>query len=556
MAAPISNPLAIAPSRRRACVLVAALFTFFFAAYTFTASGDIFSTGDTTIRVELAENILGRWSVDLHGWKDQYPHHIHQESLDPRISVGRLGKTYSTYLLGQPLAMVPFDKFGSALAVHERWPYGATVAWFARLVGPLFGALEVMVFFLFALRLGYGLRGGLLLTLIFGFATSVWPDEQSVLEHTEVGFFLLLAFYFAYRCRDQNRGWLYLVWSGAAVGGAAVTRYQDAFLGLVAIGLYLIWPGRGARSLGVRFGRLMALGVGVLPFAGLDVWYSWVRFGTLFASGHHENVFGYPIPLGIAGLLVSPGKGLLWYCPVILLLAIVGPMFARRYTALSVGMAAVVAGFVLLYAHVTYWHGDPCWGPRYLFPIVPFLTLPLGELFRLRMRLKTLVWLVAAAVVGVSFVIQVAGVSVSEWRTWYRVIAYEENQGHKWQWIASRYRYFWNIHESPLNFQLHGLYQLAYDSLRNSSKYELVPPDEDPVLDGLTTDYAVNQWNFWWTTNEFNWWMGERKIAMGVIMLISTMLACGTYLTAEAAGVFAREAVASRQEPEPVPEAA
>jgi len=537
-------------------MLVAALFTFFFAAYTFTAAGDIFGTGDTTIRVELAENILGRFSVDLHGWTDQYPHHIHLEALDPRISVGRLGKTYSTYLLGQPLAILPFDKFGSWLAVHERWPYGPTVAWFARLVGPLFGALEVTAFFLFAVRLGHGLRRSLLLSAIFGFATSVWPDEQSVLEHTEVGFFLLLALYFAYRFRQQNRGSLYLVWSGAAIGGAAITRYQDAAIGLAAVGLYLVLPGGRSSSLLARGRWLIFFGLGVLPFVVTDLWYNWVRFGKLLTTGHHENVFGYPIIWGLGGLLISPGKGLLWYCPIIFLLAIAGPPFVRRYSALSIALAAMVAGFLLLYARVTYWHGDPAWGPRYLFPVVPFLTLPLGELFRLRVRFKALIWLVAAGVILASFLIQFAGVSVSEWRTWYRVISYEENRGEQWQWIAARYHYFWNVHESPLIFQIHGLYQLAYDSLRDSNKYELVPPDEDPTLDNLAGEYAINSWNFWWASNEFNWWMGERKIAGGMILLVSTMLACSTYLGAEAAGVFEREAVASRQEPEPVPEAA
>jgi hypothetical protein len=159
-------------------------------------------------------------------------------------------------------------------------------------------------------------------------------------------------------------------------------------------------------------------------------------------------------------------------------------------------------------------------------------------------------------VVGASFVIQFAAVSVSQWRTWYRVIAYEENKGYQWAWIASRYRYFWNIHESPLDFQIHGLYQLIYDDIRHSNKYEIVPPTEDPYLDGLTNDYAINQWSFWWLSNEFNWWMGEDKVILGVMVLVSIMLASGTYLVADAAGVFAEEAVAQVDEPVPEPEAA
>lgn len=552
----MARTASLSPSatRSRAALLAAVVFSFFFAAYILTASGDIFSTGDTTIRVELAENIMGRWSVALNGWQLIYPPHIKKEYLDPRVDTGVHGLTYSTYLLGQPLAIIPFDWLGQQVAGHERWTYGPTVTWFARMVGPLFGALEVTVFFLFATRLGYGRWVALILTAIFGFATSVWPDEQSVLEHGEVAFFLLLGYFYAFRFRDQGAGWWYLILSGLAFSGAAITRYQDAFLGLLGLGLYLILPGGPAAGWLPRL-KWLALGmVGLLPAVAIDLWYSWIRFGSPFVTGHHETLFGYPMILGIPGLLVSPGKGLLWYCPTIFLLAFAAPRFARRFPALAVGMAGCVAGFVVFYANVTFWHGDPAWGPRYIFPIVPFLTLPLGEIFYLRFRRAALMWAVVALTVGASFTIQFAAVSVSQWRTWYRVIAYEENQGSTWQWIASRYRYFWNVHESPLNFQVHGLYQLAYDAVRHSNKYEITPPDEDPFLDGITNTYAINQWSFWWLSNEFNWWMGEDKVVLGVLALTFMMLASGTFLVADAAGVFT--AARAVRTDKPIPEAA
>jgi hypothetical protein len=542
----------IAPTRRRSIALLASLFVFFFAAYVFSASADYFSTGDTTIRIELAENILGRWSVDLHGWKLQIPNHYKKENLDPRIDHGRQGKVYSTYLLGQPLLIIPFDKIGSIIAVYYHWPYGPALLFIDRMVGPLVGALEVLMFFVFAVRLGYSRRRALLLTLICGFASSVWPDEQSVLEHTLVGLSFLVAMYGAFRYRDQRaRPWL-LIFSGIGIGGAVITRYQDAFLGLLAIGLYLLLPGGPGAGWVERARRCVLVGIGVLPFLILDIWYNWVRYGKLFDSGHHETVFGYAIWKGALGLTVSPGKGLLWYCPILFLLAIAGPRFARRFGALSLAIAFLFAAFVLLYGYVTYWHGDPAWGPRYLYPTVALLVLPLGELLRWRGRHRRAVWAVTAAIVLVSFGIQFAAVSVSPWRTWYRVIAYEEGQGHPWNWIASRYRYFWNVHESPLNFQIHGVYQLTYDGIRRSDKYAIVPPDEDPTLDGLAVNYAINQWNFWWKSDEFDWWMGRDKILAGVTILIAIMVASGTYVVAETSGLFLRsdEDIGNQEVPE------
>jgi hypothetical protein len=412
-----------------------------------------------------------------------------------------------------------------------------------------------MTFFMFAMALGYSLRRSILLTAIFGFATMAWPDEQSILEHTEVAFFCLLAFYFAFRFRDRHQGPRLLVLAGLALGGAMITRYQDAFLAGLGLGAYLLLPGDVPWRPLDRIRRMALFGFGVLPSIALDLWFNWARFGSVTATGHHETLFGYPITLGVPGLLVSPGKGILWYCPTILLLLFAGLPFARRYGALSIGILVASAGFILLYAHVTYWHGDPAWGPRYIYPIVPLLTLPLGELFRRRYRWRSVVLVISALVILASLTIQVAAVSVSQWRTWYRVISYEENEGYSWQWVASRYTYFWNPHESPLLFQLHGLYQLAYDTVRHSNKYELVPPDEDPVLSGLTDQYAINQWNFWWTANEFNWWMGTDKVVLIMMTLLSVLLASGTYIAAEAGGVFEPQVTAQRSET-PVPEAA
>lgn len=527
----------LAPTRLRAIVLAGAVFVFFLMAYAFTASADLYNTGDTNIRIQIAENFASRFDSALHGWKLQYPEHIKKEFYDPRLSIGRGGQTYSTYLPGQPMFFVPLDFIASRLAAHERWPFGPAVISFDRLAGPLIGALEVLIFFIFAVRLGYGRRISMLLTLAFAFATMAWPDEQSVNEHTEVAFFLLLGWYFVFRYREQRAPPWYVFLGGAGIGGAFITRYQDAALGMVGLGIYLLLPTNRVGNLRNRIVDCIRLGLGLLPFVLIILWYNWLRFGSVTQTGHHETTFGYAIWKGAAGLLISPGKGLLWYCPTIFLLAFAGPWFYRRYSAMTIGIAAMTVSFFILYGYVTFWHGDPAWGPRYVYPVVPFLTLPLGELLK-RMRRISPVTLVSSLVIAASLIIQVSAVSVSPWRSWYRVIAYEESQGYHWQWIASRYRYFWNINESPLNFQVHGLYQMLYDSLRSSHKYELVPPDEDPILDKMTVDYALNQWNFWWKSDEFDWWMGRQKIVAEVMVIVALALASGTYVAAEVTGVW------------------
>lgn len=535
-------------------MLLFALFLFLFGAYAFTTSADLQANGDTSIRISVAEEYM-QGHIVLQGWELQFPHHFKKEWIDPRIwyCFGNRVDVCSTYLPGQPLAIIPFDLAGQEVAKHERWPLGPTVITFDHLVGPLFGALLGMVFFMFAVQLGYGRFRSFVLTAILAFATTTWPDEQSVSEHIEVTFFIFLAMYLAFRLREGGAGPVYALLAGLAAGGAVLTRYQDAFLGLFAIGVYLVLPGARAGSFKDRIVRLILLGLGVLPSVLFLGWYDWYRFGSVFASGHQERIFGYPPLLGAAGLLVSPGKGLLWYAPTIWLLVLALPRFARRFGALSVAVGVLCLVFVGLYANVTYWFGDPAWGPRYLFILVPFLTLPLGELLRRTPRARA-VWAITAVVVLLAFTVQLSAVSVSQWRSWYRVISYEEARGQPWEWIASRYRYFWNWHESPLYFQVHGLYQLAYDSAYDSRRYELVPPAEDPVLDDLTTTYNINQWNLWWASNEYNWWMGRDKVILAAMALLALTGAAGLYVAAETGGLL--EVPVPAQRTQPVPEAA
>jgi hypothetical protein len=530
-------PPPLAPTRWRGFLLLVSVFTLFLSVFVATASSDIYGTGDTGIRIQVAQNFTGRLSLSMYGWKLQQPRHQKKEQLDPRITRGRNNLTYSTYLPGQPLLVMPLDIAGTRLAVHERWPFGPALYWFDRLVGPIIGAFEVLIFFVFAVRLSYGRRVAFALTSIFAFATMCWPDEQSVNEHTVVAFSLLVGWYAAFRYRDQHAPPWYLLLAGVGIGGAFITRYQDAAVALAGLGVYLLLPRAEPTALLGRARDCVLVGIGLLPFALLILWYNWVRFGSITATGHHESTFGYAIWLGASGLLFSPGKGLIWYCPTVVLLLFAGRPFFRRYGALLTGFAVMSVLIFTLYGAVTFWHGDPTWGPRYVYPIVPFLTLPLGMLLPAFRRLS---WTsaITGLVIAVSLLVQVSAVSVSEWRSWYRVIAYEEAKGYPWQWQASRYRYFWNPAESPLNYQLHGLYQMTYDALLHTSHYEIVPPVEDGTLDNLSFQYSINQWNFWWKSDELSWWMGRQKIVAALLILAGLGLASGTYIASEFSGVW------------------
>jgi 4-amino-4-deoxy-L-arabinose transferase-like glycosyltransferase len=95
-------------------------------------------------------------------------------------------------------------------------------------------------------------------------------------------------------------------------------------------------------------------------------------------GGKHLNSFETPLATGLYGFLLSPGKSIFLFAPL-LLLAIPGVFkVAKR----NIGLAIVAGGtpliYLLFFARYTQWEGGYCVGPRYLVPAIALLCLGLG----------------------------------------------------------------------------------------------------------------------------------------------------------------------------------
>jgi len=117
-----------------------------------------------------------------------------------------------------------------------------------------------------------------------------------------------------------------------------------------------------------------------LWLAGIGA-YNHVRFGSVLESGYGDEAseFTEPFLTGLTGLLVSPGKGVLWYSPP-LLLALAGSwLFARRRPDLALVITGMLAATLALYTRYYIWDGGGVWGSRFLLPLLPLLLLPAAE---------------------------------------------------------------------------------------------------------------------------------------------------------------------------------
>jgi len=204
--------------------------------------------------------------------------------------------------------------------------------------------------------------------------------------------------------------------AGLCLGLALLIRLDTIVL------LPAFWPGMSERR------KLLKLAYGVAPFLLLAAAANWFRFGSPFADGHAQDpaMAFSPLSGGLAGLLFSPGKGLIWYSPICVL-----AFFCNRDVRLWLPFVLSL----ILHGMVHDWTGGTGWGPRFLVPTLPLLLLPLtaagkgGRLF----------WILAG--------IGMALLAVSAWSN---TNALEQNLGPDLFDEPARQSVLWSVSRSPL----------------------------------------------------------------------------------------------------------
>lgn len=228
----------------------------------------------------------------------------------------------------------------------------------------------------------------LVLTLVYALATPNWSVlSQAYLQQTAALFWVTLAiplFVFAIR---SERTVPYLA-CGLALGIATMTRSTHLFL-IIACGMYILLRHR-------RHTLPFALAA-ALPLAA-QLFINEALFGAALTSSQmiksHQlafDLFAFPSPWatpvvdGITGLLFSPGRGLLVYSPVfVLLLLLLWAPYRRALPAPFLPLLASIPGYLLVGAMWFDWWGGYTYGYRLLVDALPMLVLALVPLARLK----------------------------------------------------------------------------------------------------------------------------------------------------------------------------
>jgi hypothetical protein len=142
-----------------------------------------------------------------------------------------------------------------------------------------------------------------------------------------------------------------------------------------------------------------------------------LRFGHPLRTGYEAALdpdgffVANPLP-GLAGLLVSPGRGLLWMAPGLLLL----PMGLRAATRVGATfwiwtLAAIACAVLVPTAFLRGWHGAWTFGPRYVLPLLPFAWLGVALALESSRERRGL-WLAAAFLFAAGFAVDLGAALV------------------------------------------------------------------------------------------------------------------------------------------------
>jgi hypothetical protein len=337
----------------------------------------------------------------------------------PYTLTGRDGRTYSKYGLGQSLVALPLYLLGMAWRAATGAGHAPRSA--ALLLNSLLTASTAGLLLIMVRDLGYSTRAGVTVALAYALCSPAWVYTHTFFSEPLVTLSLTGAALAAWRFAQKGRsGWL--IAAGGALGLALLARV-DALAAFPAFGLYLVltWRAQGAAP-GVIVRQATTALLGFSLGAALTLLYNILRSGEPLDFGYRTSNWQTPFWRGLYGLTLSPGKGLLWYAPVLVLGLIGLRRFARRWPREALLCAGISLGYLLLHSFYTYWDGGWAWGPRLLLPALPFLLLPAAAILDHKVRSQAFELAIALLLV-LGLVVQVPAVGGNYAHTLQRIYA-------------------------------------------------------------------------------------------------------------------------------------
>jgi hypothetical protein len=334
-------------------------------------------TADEYMQFFQAQSLIERGSTAV-------PQALEFNNLYGRIDLH--GQPRTPYPPGQALLSIPTLLIAKLLLTHLP---GVTQTRSTIFYVELFGAVlssalaaagAMALFFLTLIRLGTSSLNAFLMSLCVSFGTLLFPYSGYFFSEPFTTLVLMAAIFFIARPSAGQPTSRAIVVAGLLLAFAIWIRPTL----VLATPVFVIALLLRERFAGIRPALIMC----VFPAASALAYLvrNTILFGSPFEFGYPKveefgkalNSFHTPFYVGLEGFLISPGKSIFIYLPL-LILALFG---LRRLWNRDRAVATLAAGlpllYLLFYMRYTQWEGGNCPGPRYLLPFLIVTCLCLG----------------------------------------------------------------------------------------------------------------------------------------------------------------------------------
>src|SRR5271157_629303 len=263
-----------------------------------------------------------------------------------------------TKLLGIPIDMGNHMFFLIAYAMEK-----LAAGFIAALAGVIFYKL---------LREMFDRKISLIGLAVFALGTSTWTiGSQGLWQHGMSELLICLILLIIAKGMKTKKTWHFIL-LGALSALLVFNRPTNGLL-LIPVLYYAL-----RSELKSALAYIISGAVVAIPFLAYSLYYFGSIFGGYGGLGSSLTIDGL-IPYRLAGLLVSPSRGLLIYTPIAIL-ALAGIFYVKGIKEPKMmrvlylfGLAAL--GTILTYGAFPVWWGGGCYGPRFFTDIIPIIVL-------------------------------------------------------------------------------------------------------------------------------------------------------------------------------------
>ena len=228
---------------------------------------------------------------------------------------------------------------------------------------------------------------------------------------------------------------------------------------------------------------------------------SWYKFGSPLDTGYLQweretRPFTANLVPALTGFIFSKQWSIFLSFPVLLFALIGWPTFYKKYKSHAVLVAILGAALLFTNSAFANWRGEACYGPRYLLPVLPLLSLPFLQaadwMTSIRSRItKGLIYAAVGGSLTYSFLLQV-GVNSLPFLFWYDLYAVPENRTSSPTVDYLRSHHFGTINIDFLR------YAAGRPSRFNHDYAAHLEPSEFVSLEGFK---AETHFNYYWFPN-------------------------------------------------------